>query len=97
MSKCYFVYILTNYKRTVLYTGVTNNLKRRILEHQFDNNNWNSFTKRYKVFYLVYYETFYDILKAIDRETAMKKLSRKEKETLIKEFNPEWRFLNKEI
>ncbi|MFD1166781.1 GIY-YIG nuclease family protein [Sphingobacterium daejeonense] len=97
MSKCYFVYILTNYKRTVLYIGVTNNLKRRILEHQFDNNNWNSFTKRYKVFYLVYYETFYDILKAIDRETAMKKFSRKEKETLIKEFNPEWRFLNKEI
>ena len=97
MSNLYFVYILTNYRKTVLYIGVTDNLKRRLIEHEFGISNVNSFTKRYFVFYLVYYEEFSDIELAIDRETKLKNWSRDKKNKLINEFNPEWRFLNSEI
>lgn len=92
-----FVYILTNFNKTVLYIGVTNNLKRRLYEHQHDIKSPLSFTKKYKAFYLIYYEYFPDIKQAITRETVLKKWNRKKKETLITEFNPEWRFLNDEI
>lgn len=61
-----YVYILTNYNKTVLYTGVTNNLQRRLYEHRIGSND--SFTKRYHVYYLVYYEIISDIKDAIHRE-----------------------------
>ena len=58
-----YVYILTNYNKTVLYTGVTNNLQRRLYEHRMGIND--SFTKRYHVYYLVYYEMVNNIKDAI--------------------------------
>ncbi len=97
MFNIYYVYILTNYKKKVLYIGVTNNLKRRLHEHQFEDGYTSSFTKRYYIFYLIYFEQFIDIRKAIDRETELKGWSRKKKEELIKKRNPNWDFLNKSI
>jgi len=89
----YYIYILTNKNKSVLYTGVTNNLKRRLLEHSNPKNN-NSFTARYNIFYLLYYERFTYIDKAIAREKEIKGWSREKKEGLIKSCNPEWKFLN---
>lgn len=93
----YFVYILTNINKTVLYIGVTNSLKRRLYEHKEVVKSTPSFTQKYNVFYLIYFERFQDINQAIERETVLKKWSRKKKEALINEFNPEWRFLNDEV
>ena len=94
----YFVYILTNKTKTVLYTGVTNNLKDRIRFHRENTNiNQKAFTSKYKCFYLVYYEHFGKIEDAIKREKQIKGWLRIKKEKLIDDFNPEWRFLNKDI
>src|SRR4051794_22972199 len=93
----YYVYILTNYKKTVLYTGVTNNLKQRITEHYIDRNNKKHFTGRYKCFYLLYYECTPYINTAIAREKEIKSFSRQRKEELINSFNPQWKFLNFEL
>jgi putative endonuclease len=92
----YYVYILTNYKKTVLYTGVTNSLERRIMEH-YEGKNPNSFTSSYAVYYLLYYEIFDSIILAIAREKEIKGWRRSKKEDLIKSFNKEWKFLNKEL
>ena len=89
----FYVYILTNIKKNVLYIGVTNNLKRRLHEHKTSRNP-QSFTARYNVHYLVHFEKFTWIQQAIEREKELKKLSRINKETIIKEFNPELKFLN---
>ena len=86
--------ILTNYNKTVLYTGVTNNLQRRLYEHRMGIND--SFTKRYHVYYLVYYETISNIKDAIHREKSIKGFSRNKKEVLINSINPEWKDLSKE-
>ncbi|GAB6122783.1 GIY-YIG nuclease family protein [Dysgonomonas termitidis] len=94
----YFVYIVTNRNRSVLYIGVTNDLKRRLYEHKFDSMNEKShFTGKYNIFYLIYWEKFEYIEHAIDRETEIKGWVRKQKDKLISEFNPEWNFLNEEI
>jgi putative endonuclease len=93
----YYVYILTNKNRTVLYIGMTNNLKERLYYHRNPEPFSKAFTTRYKCFYLLYYEHFQDVDKAIDRETQLKKWRREKKEVLINSFNPEWRFLNDEI
>ena len=61
-----YVYILTNYNRTTFYTGVTNDLERRVIEHGFGDGS--KFTKKYKCRYLVYFETFDSIKEAIERE-----------------------------
>ncbi|MBQ8545466.1 MAG: GIY-YIG nuclease family protein [Clostridia bacterium] len=84
----YYVYILTNKTKTVLYTGVTNNLKRRIYEHK--NKLIDGFTKRYNVDRLVYYETTSDAKSAIMREKQIKNLLRRKKEDLINTMNPNW-------
>ena len=84
-----YVYIMTNKNNTVLYTGVTNNLKRRIKEH-LDKRNSKSFTARYNINKLVYYESFFLIGDAIAREKQIKAGSRAKKETLISGMNPEW-------
>jgi len=93
----YFVYILTNKNKTVLYVGVTNNLERRLEEHANIFENKHKFTSRYNCVHLIYYERYSDINQAIGRETEIKKWRREKKENLIKTSNPEWNFLNDEI
>ncbi|MEO0075130.1 MAG: GIY-YIG nuclease family protein [candidate division WOR-3 bacterium] len=77
MFKRYYIYILTNKNNSVLYTGVTNNLKKRIYEHK--EKAVSGFTKRYKINKLVYYEIFFDILSALTREKQIKEGSRENK------------------
>ena len=84
-----YVYIMTNKNNTVLYTGVTNNLKRRIEEHH-NKHNPKSFTARYNINKLVYYESFFLIGDAIAKEKQIKAGSRTKKEGLIHSMNPEW-------
>ncbi len=87
----YCVYILTNKNHTVLYTGVTNDLKRRLYEHR---NGLSSFTAKYKVYKLVYYEIGSDINAAITLEKQIKGGSRQKKIDLIDNFNPGWEDLS---
>ncbi len=91
-----YVYILTNKNNTVLYTGVTNNLKKRFEEHILKINP-KSFTSRYNVNKLVYYESFFLIGDAIAREKQIKAGSRKKKEFLINSVNSGWIDLSKEL
>src|SRR4030042_2943840 len=86
--KCYYVYILTNKMNSVNYTGITNNLERRIWEHK-NNFNPDSFTARYNVHKLIYYEEFSNVNDAIAREKQIKGLSRQKKFNLVKEQNPQ--------
>ncbi len=86
---------MTNAHHTVLYTGVTNNLARRVYEHK--NGIGSVFTRRYNVHKLVYYEVGNDIKAAIAREKQIKGGSRKKKIDLINGFNPEWKDLYEEI
>lgn len=94
-QKQYYIYILTNQRNTVLYTGVTNNLVRRVYEHK--SMNGSAFTKKYTVNKLVYYETFGDPATAIAREKQIKAGSRQKKIDLVKSMNAEWRDLYEEI
>ncbi len=87
-QRSYFVYILTNPRRTVLYTGVTNDLGRRVSEHSQKNRP--SFTARYNVSELVYFETHATVNDAIAREKQIKGGSRQKKIDLIHAFNPDW-------
>ena len=93
----YYVYILTNKIKTVLYTGVTNDLSARLYWHQNPEAISKHFTTKYKCFYLIYFENFKDIESAIKREKQIKGWTRKKKEILISGFNSSWRFLNDEI
>jgi putative endonuclease len=93
----YYVYIVTNYSKTVLYIGVTNDLSRRLYEHKEGIGTSKNFTGKYHCHYLVYYEHFININHAIEREKELKKWRREKKDALIKTQNPEWRFLNSEI
>ena len=89
----YFTYILTNKNKTVLYTGVSNNLKRRLEEHISNAENKFAFTYRYNCHYLIYYEQFTSIKAAIAREKQIKGWRRSKKEELINTQNPQWHFL----
>lgn len=91
----YCVYIMTNAHHTVLYTGVTNNLARRVYEHK--NGLGGVFTKKYNVHKLVYYEVGDNIHFAIAREKQIKAGSRQKKINLINDLNPEWKDLYEEI
>ncbi len=91
----YFIYIVTNKHKNVIYTGVTNNLQRRIYEHE--NGIFLGFTKKYNWHFLVYYEHFQNINDAIKREKEIKSWRREKKDSLINSFNPDWNFLNEEI
>ena len=84
----FYIYILTNKTHSVLYTGVTNNIKRRVYEHR--NELVEGFTQKYHVHQLVYYEEYFDIKNAILREKEIKNLLRRKKEELINRFNPTW-------
>lgn len=88
MEKQYFVYIVTNPGNSVLYTGVTSDLARRVWEHR--NGARNGFTSRYNVCKLVYYEAFESIEAAIAREKQIKAGPRAKKELLITERNFSW-------
>lgn len=90
MQKNYCVYIMASESGT-LYTGVTNNLERRVYEHK--NELIDGFTKKYKCKKLVYFETSNDIRSAIEREKQIKKWRREKKEFLIKTLNPQWKDL----
>ncbi len=92
--KRYYVYILTNVRHTVLYTGVTNDLVRRLSEHQ---QGLSAFTRRYNVHKLVYVEMFHDVREAIAREKQIKAGSRRKKIALIESFNPTWRDLSEAL
>jgi putative endonuclease len=83
-----YVCILTNSRHTVLYTGVTNDLERRVAEHK--SNEQKGFTQRYNVSKLVYYEVLHDPSRAIEREKQIKGGSRQKKLDLINSFNPAW-------
>ena len=91
----YYVYMLTNKTKSVLYTGVTNNLKRRIYEHK--SKLIDRFTKRYNVDLLVYYEEYSNINEAILREKSIKNLVRRKKEMLINSVNPNWMDLSEKF
>jgi putative endonuclease len=92
----FYVYILTNKPKTVLYTGMTNNLKRRLHEHK-SKLNPNSFTAKYNVSYLLYYEHYGWVQQAIEREKEIKLMKRDRKLELIKNFNTNLDFLNDTI
>ena len=87
----YYVYIMTNKYHTVLYTGVTNNLARRVSEHK--NPTKGSFTSQYRVSKLVYAEYFSDIRYALEAEKQIKGWVRSKKIALIEGTNPEWKDL----
>ena len=91
-----FIYIITNKYQTVVYTGVTSNLPQRILEHK-EKRYPNSFSARYNVNVLVYYEQFQWIEDAIAREKQIKAGSRDAKNALIRSINPTWKDLFEEI
>ena len=91
MDKLYCVYILTNDRRTVLYTGISSELKIRIAQHREKTRP--GFTGRYNVDRLVYYEAFESAEAAIAREKQIKAGSRQKKIDLINSTNPEWRDL----
>ncbi len=95
LNKQYYIYILANKTNSVLYTGVTDNLIKRVYQHK--NKLVESFTKKYNVNKLVYYEIFNDINEAIKREKQIKGGSRKKKIELVQEFNPNWIDLYDEI
>ncbi|HBG25703.1 MAG: excinuclease ABC subunit C [Planctomycetes bacterium GWF2_41_51] len=87
----YWVYIMTNMNNTVIYTGVTNDLIRRVFQHK--NKKGSAFTKKYNINKLVYFETFNKIMDAIAAEKQIKAGSRAKKIQLIKSKNPEWKDL----
>ena len=90
-----YVYLLANKNNNVLYTGVTNDLIRRVYEHK--NKLLAGFTKKYNVDRLVYYEVCGNIVVAIEREKQIKGWSPKKKHDLINALNPEWNDLYKSI
>jgi putative endonuclease len=87
----YYVYILTNSNHTVLYTGVTNDLERRCIEHK--KKRVTGFTSKYNVDKLIYFEQFDYIDLAIAREKQIKGYSRTKKLAIINQFNKEWKEL----
>jgi len=95
MNKTGYVYLLTNKSNTTIYTGVTNNLKKRIFQHK--NKLVDGFSKKYNLDKLVYFECANDFFAALEREKQIKAGTRKKKLTLIKNFNPEFKDLYSEL
>nr|WP_293103568.1 GIY-YIG nuclease family protein [Okeania sp. SIO2F4] len=95
MTKEYYIYIMTNKRNTVLYTGVTNDLIRRVYEHK--SKLVEGFTKKYNINKLVYFETYEHPSEAIAREKQIKAGSRQKKINLINTINLEWKDLYLEI
>ncbi len=95
MEKQYYVYILTNNAGSVLYTGVTNDLNRRVFAHK--NKLAEGFTKKYNADKLVYYAACDSIEGAVLEEKRIKAGSRRKKLDLISSFNKDWRDLTNEL
>ena len=93
MSKEYYIYIMTNKSRT-LYTGVTNDLMRRVYEYK--NKLVPGFTSKYNIQYLVYYESTSSIYSALEREKQIKGWLKAKKIALINSMNPEWKDISEE-
>ncbi len=94
-SKAGYIYLMTNKLNTVLYTGVTSNLKERVYQHK--QKLVDGFAKKYNINKLVYYEMFDSIINAIEREKQIKAGSRKKKLDLIKSKNPNFKDLYNDI
>jgi putative endonuclease len=94
-ERSYYVYLLTNWNNSVMYIGVTNDLKRRVYEHQ--NKLVKGFTEKYNVNKLVYYEQTNDVITALTREKEIKKWRREKKNSLVISGNPEWNDLSTKI
>ena len=92
----YYVYMMTNSHKNLLYTGITNDLIRRVYEHKHHLDK-GSFTDRYNIEYLVYFESTSDVTAAIDREKQIKGWNRKRKDKLITTQNPNWDDLYEKI
>ncbi len=85
----YYVYMMSNRHKTVLYVGITNDLPKRVFEHK-NHLDKKSFTARYNTDILVYFEDFSDPYHAIEREKQIKGWNRKRKERLVESKNPNW-------
>ena len=94
-DKPYYVYIITNQHHTTLYTGVTNNLVSRMMEHK--SGMGSGFSHKYNLTKLVYFECAMSALSAINREKQIKSGSRKKKIALINSINPDWNDLFEEL
>ena len=88
----YYVYLLTNWNNKVLYTGITNNLERRLYEHK--NNLVDGFTKKYNLNKLVYFDSTNSVRSAIEREKQIKGWTRQKKNELIESINTQWEDLS---
>ena len=94
LMKQFYVYITTNPGKTVLYVGITNDLRRRIFEHYNNRGNQKTFAGKYYCYRLVYWELFNNARDAIFREKEIKNMSRLKKEKLIAHKNPNWYFMD---
>jgi len=86
--KTYYIYLMTNWNNKVLYTGMTNDLKRRVYEHK--NKLVKGFTEKYNISKLVYFEETNDVYTALTREKEIKKWRREKKNQLVIKANPQW-------
>jgi putative endonuclease len=93
--KEFFVYMMSNRSRVVLYTGVTSKLEGRVWEHK--NHVVKGFTSKYKLDHLVYYQQFSDAICAITREEEIKGWRREKKNELVRKLNPKWKDLAKKL
>ena len=96
MERGGYVYLMTNKNNTVIYVGVSSKLRDRVYEHKIGKYK-KSFSYRYNCHKLVYYEGFVSIVEAIAREKQIKAGSRKKKEALINDMNPEWKDIYDDI
>ena len=95
LSNRYYLYMMANKYLNVLYTGVTNDLRRRVNEHK--EKKIEGFSKQYNIDRLVYYEEFSDVEEAIKREKQLKRYKTTWKASLINQMNPEWKDLYESI
>ena len=93
----YYIYIVINPERTVLYTGVTNDLAQWVIEHWSNRGKPKTFAGKYYCYNLIYYEDFQYINNAIAREKEIKGWKREKKDALINQENPKWLSLNKSL
>jgi putative endonuclease len=93
--KTYYVYMMTNKSRVVLYTGVTSDLARRVWQHQ--HSEVDGFTNDYRINRLVYYQDTSDVISAIAREKEIKGWRRSKKNELVESLNPRWRDLSADL
>ncbi len=93
----FFCYLTTNVSKTVIYTGMSNDLPQRLTEHYLNRGKKETFAGRYHCYNLVYFERFLKPGKALERENQIKGWTRKKKVALIESVNPTWKFLNEEV